>query len=313
MMAPIGRNCWTDPCSRWFTDPHIRRATRIPPPPLEPVGEQVAPLPLSRPKRPAPPAGRFLRFPSGATGRTRRWARWSGQPPSSISTARCCAGRPGRSSPRRCKQVGLLGDRNIPGEGLLYRFFEACRREPAGDVATRNGARFARAGPASRRRRPASSRPTCSRRGPALRPAAHRRAPRRRPAGRARDDDALRPGEAAGRRGSASTTSSPRGTARTTTAPTTARSTASSCGARASSRAVAGGPTSTTSTSPTATPTPTASTTCRCCRRSATRSPVNPDPRLLAVAVLRRWPVLHLDVPAGHPEVRARRRAAAGR
>ena len=30
---------------------------------------------------------------------------------------------------------------------------------------------------------------------------------------------------------------------------------------------------------------------------------VNPDPRLLVVAVLRRWPVLHLDVPAGVPKV----------
>ena len=30
---------------------------------------------------------------------------------------------------------------------------------------------------------------------------------------------------------------------------------------------------------------------------------VNPDPRLLAVATLARWPVLHLDVPAGVPKV----------
>ncbi len=30
---------------------------------------------------------------------------------------------------------------------------------------------------------------------------------------------------------------------------------------------------------------------------------VNPDPRLLAVAVLRRWPVLHLDVPGGIPKI----------
>jgi putative phosphoserine phosphatase/1-acylglycerol-3-phosphate O-acyltransferase len=30
---------------------------------------------------------------------------------------------------------------------------------------------------------------------------------------------------------------------------------------------------------------------------------VNPDPRLLAVAVVRRWPVIHLDVPAGVPKV----------
>jgi putative phosphoserine phosphatase/1-acylglycerol-3-phosphate O-acyltransferase len=30
---------------------------------------------------------------------------------------------------------------------------------------------------------------------------------------------------------------------------------------------------------------------------------VNPDPRLLAIAVRRRWPVLHLDVPAGIPKV----------
>jgi putative phosphoserine phosphatase/1-acylglycerol-3-phosphate O-acyltransferase len=30
---------------------------------------------------------------------------------------------------------------------------------------------------------------------------------------------------------------------------------------------------------------------------------VNPDPRLLAAAVLRRWPVLHLDVPAGIPKL----------
>jgi putative phosphoserine phosphatase/1-acylglycerol-3-phosphate O-acyltransferase len=30
---------------------------------------------------------------------------------------------------------------------------------------------------------------------------------------------------------------------------------------------------------------------------------VNPDPRLLALATLRRWPVLHLDVPGGVPKV----------
>jgi putative phosphoserine phosphatase/1-acylglycerol-3-phosphate O-acyltransferase len=30
---------------------------------------------------------------------------------------------------------------------------------------------------------------------------------------------------------------------------------------------------------------------------------VNPDPRLLAAAVARRWPVLHLDVPAGVPKL----------
>jgi len=30
---------------------------------------------------------------------------------------------------------------------------------------------------------------------------------------------------------------------------------------------------------------------------------VNPDPRLLAVALARRWPVLHLDVPAGVPKL----------
>jgi putative phosphoserine phosphatase / 1-acylglycerol-3-phosphate O-acyltransferase len=30
---------------------------------------------------------------------------------------------------------------------------------------------------------------------------------------------------------------------------------------------------------------------------------VNPDPRLLALATLRRWPVVHLDVPAGVPKV----------
>ena len=30
---------------------------------------------------------------------------------------------------------------------------------------------------------------------------------------------------------------------------------------------------------------------------------VNPDPRMLAVALLRRWPVLHLDVPAGVPKL----------
>ena len=41
---------------------------------------------------------------------------------------------------------------------------------------------------------------------------------------------------------------------------------------------------------------------------------VNPDPRLLAAAVLRRWPVLHLDVPAGHPQApHPRRRAPADR
>ncbi len=30
---------------------------------------------------------------------------------------------------------------------------------------------------------------------------------------------------------------------------------------------------------------------------------VNPDPRMLVVALLRRWPVVHLDVPAGVPKV----------
>ncbi len=30
---------------------------------------------------------------------------------------------------------------------------------------------------------------------------------------------------------------------------------------------------------------------------------VNPDPRLVVVALLRRWPVLHLDVPAGVPKI----------
>ena len=32
-------------------------------------------------------------------------------------------------------------------------------------------------------------------------------------------------------------------------------------------------------------------------------SAVNPDPRLLAAALVRRWPVLHLDVPAGIPKL----------
>jgi putative phosphoserine phosphatase/1-acylglycerol-3-phosphate O-acyltransferase len=37
----------------------------------------------------------------------------------------------------------------------------------------------------------------------------------------------------------------------------------------------------------------------------AVRHPVavNPDPRMLAVALLRRWPVVHLDVPSGVPKV----------
>src|SRR3546814_44765 len=30
---------------------------------------------------------------------------------------------------------------------------------------------------------------------------------------------------------------------------------------------------------------------------------VNPDPRMLAVALLRRWPVVHLDVPQGVPKL----------
>jgi putative phosphoserine phosphatase / 1-acylglycerol-3-phosphate O-acyltransferase len=38
---------------------------------------------------------------------------------------------------------------------------------------------------------------------------------------------------------------------------------------------------------------------------SAVRHPVvvNPDPRMLVVALLRRWPVVHLDVPAGVPKL----------
>ena len=38
---------------------------------------------------------------------------------------------------------------------------------------------------------------------------------------------------------------------------------------------------------------------------SAVRHPVvvNPDPRMLVVALFRRWPVVHLDVPAGVPKL----------
>ena len=70
---------------------------------------------------------------------------------------------------------------------------------------------------------------------PALRPGAHRPAPRGRTEGGHRHHVAVRPREAAGRRASASTTSSPPATA-SGTAPTTAPSTASSSGVRASSR-----------------------------------------------------------------------------
>ena len=49
---------------------------------------------------------------------------------------------------------------------------------------------------------------------------------------------------------------------------------------------------------------------------SAVRHPVvvNPDPRMLVTALVRRWPVVHLDVPAGVPKLPgAQRRAAARR
>lgn len=40
------------------------------------------------------------------------------------------------------KQVGLLGDRNIPGEALVYRFFELFGESRLAMTATRNAARF---------------------------------------------------------------------------------------------------------------------------------------------------------------------------
>jgi putative phosphoserine phosphatase/1-acylglycerol-3-phosphate O-acyltransferase len=40
------------------------------------------------------------------------------------------------------KQVGLLGDRNIPGEALVYRFFEMFGESRLAMTATRNAARF---------------------------------------------------------------------------------------------------------------------------------------------------------------------------
>lgn len=40
------------------------------------------------------------------------------------------------------KQVGLLGDRNVPGEQLLYRFFDAVGENRLAMTATRNAVRF---------------------------------------------------------------------------------------------------------------------------------------------------------------------------
>ena len=121
--------------------------------------------------------------------------------------------------------------------------------------------------------------------GAAVRPGCHRRAPERGPPARARHDDAVRPGEAAGRPARLRRRGRHPLRRGATTAPTTARSSASSCGPTASSPPCASGPTSTASISARATSTPTASTTRRCSRRSATRSSVNPDPGCALVAV----------------------------
>ena len=55
----------------------------------------------------------------------------------------------------------------------------------------------------------------------------------------------------------------------------------------------------TTSISPRATPTPTASTTRRCSAPSAIPWPSTPIRGMVVMAAARRWPVVHLDVPAG--------------
>ena len=55
------------------------------------------------------------------------------------------------------------------------------------------------------------------------------------------------------------------------------------------------------STSPTATPTRTASSTCRSCRAVGSPHAINADPRLVAVAMARRWPLEHWDRPPGPP------------
>jgi putative phosphoserine phosphatase/1-acylglycerol-3-phosphate O-acyltransferase len=95
-------------------------------------------------KRPAPPAGRFAHFPSVYGP-----ALMAKQSPRSQRAAAffdldrtLLRGGSGPVISSALKEVGLLGDRNIPGEALLYRMFEVFGENRVAMTATRNAARF---------------------------------------------------------------------------------------------------------------------------------------------------------------------------
>lgn len=168
------------------------------------------------------------------------------------------------------KHVGVLPDRSIPGEGLVFKLFDVIGETLPSMLATRQMARAAagwdrslvqEAGQLAAERLvdqvPGFAKAVIARHHDEGRPVVM---------ATTSPFDLVAPWP----RRSASTTSSPPGTASATGA-TTGRSTASSSGVRASWRRCGSGPVGTASTWPRATPTPTRSTTCPSSRPSASR------------------------------------------
>ncbi len=217
------------------------------------------------------------------------------------------AGRRQRAGAGRRRCAGRRGgSRALPGERLVVRLFNtvgetlpAIAAGPPGRHAWPRAARRRRCG-----RPPSSAAEVLL---DLVQPfaaglfAEHRGAG---PAGRAGHHHALRPGEAAGRRCSASTTS---------WRPATA------CDADGTYDGTIDGPfvwstgkldaVREWADEPRRRPrrragsTPTASTTRRCCRRSVTRAWSTPTRGWSWSAAARRWPILHLDVPPGVPKL----------
>ncbi len=201
------------------------------------------------------------------------------------------------------REAGVISDRSIPGEGLVYRLFDVVGETRPSMILTRQAARFAKGWRRDQVR--LAGEKAADDLAAAVQPFArlliddHHAAGRRLVLATTTPDDMIRP--LAERLGFDDVIATRYGL--TPTAATTAPSTASSCGARASCGPCGPGPPTTAST---------LDASWAYCDTyydipllGAVGHPVavNPDPRLLALATVRRWPVTHLDVPAGVPKV----------
>ena len=138
MMAPIGNNCLTD-CLPGRTRGAHKRKHFSPRSALSEVRQDPPPAPRKKRNAGPPPGPAFPR--SAGQLRSLR-SPWLTVRRSSIWTGRCLRGASGPVIGEALKQAGVT-DRSIPGEQLIYRFYDLFGENRPSMEVTRRAVRFA--------------------------------------------------------------------------------------------------------------------------------------------------------------------------